>query len=270
MTRLVYIGGFGQSGSTLLESLRDRKSASGCLRRDRQRLRGTDRPRTQMQLRRAGKGLPGLGRLRARVQRLVELRRFGADAARTRERQICDPVRLLQNRMGFDHRAVPASTPARATVLPAAPGEGPASRMLVGDTPASHQDAPEAKADADRASSVAADPPALSHRGGVVGRQSRLRVVLAGSTLVDICASPTRMSHPPRARRSARCSRPSPPICPCGLKSPRRAATGIRSTATECAVSDCDLPTCGLTGAGNPKWRPATAGWPPSSHGRCG
>jgi hypothetical protein len=49
--------------------------------------------------------------------------------------------------------------------------------MLVGDTPASHQDAPEAKADADRASSVAADPPVLSHRGGVVGRQSRLRVV---------------------------------------------------------------------------------------------
>jgi hypothetical protein len=60
------------------------------------------------------------------------------------------------------------------------------------------------------------------------------------------------------------------PICPSGLRNPRRAATGTRSTATECAVSDCDLPTCGLTVVGNPKWRPATGGWPAPSPGRCG
>ena len=168
-------------------------------------------------------------RSRAATSGIEAVRRHLRAVAPSLTLQICNPVRLVQNRMGFDRRAVPTSTLARATVFLVAPGEGPASRMLVGDTPASHQDAPEAKADADRASSVAADPPGAfaPRRGG--GSPISLASRLAGSTLVNICTSLMRLSHPPRGRRCARCSRRSPPICPRGLKSPRRAGVGRRA-----------------------------------------
>ena len=181
-----------------------------------------------MQLRRAGKGLPGLGRLRARVQRLVESRRFGADAPRTRERQICDPVRLLQNRMGFDDGAVRLRRllGQRFFLLhlvrdPRAVSWS-AIRLPLIKTRRKQKPTPIEQA-------LSRPIPRCFRTAAGGGSPISLASCLAGSTLVNICTSLMRLSHPPRGRRCARCSRRSPPICPRGLKSPRRAGVGRRA-----------------------------------------
>jgi hypothetical protein len=170
VTRLVYIGGFGQSGSTLLESLLTANPqvvacgeiANGFEGRTGRELKcscgklAKDCPVWSAFARGSNASLNHDALVLTLLEHVKGKYAILCDSSKTAWGSITAPFRL--------------PTRARATVLPAAPGEGPASRILVGDTPASDQDAPEAKADADRAGSVAADPPVLSHRGGVVGR----------------------------------------------------------------------------------------------------
>ena len=175
MTRLVYIGGFGQSGTTLSEYLLTANPdvvacgeiANGFEGQSGRELMCScgklagDCPTWGVFARGSNASLNHDALVLTLLEHVKGKYAILCDSSKTAWGSITAPFRL-RRLLG------PA-------VLLAAPGERSESGMLVDNTPASHQNAQKEKADADRAGSVAADPSVLSNRDRLVGRQSQLR-----------------------------------------------------------------------------------------------
>src|SRR5262245_23943362 len=142
--------------------------------------------------------------------------------------------------------------------------------MLVDETPASHQDAPKAKTEADRAGSIAAGLSLLSYRGGLEDRQSRLRAVWFALRWSMICGSPTRISRPLRARMLHALFDAVSPDLTVRLAEHEASGNGHQIYGNRMRRQ----PLRFFDGRLDDRWKsemaPASAGWPASSPGPCG
>jgi hypothetical protein len=198
LTRLVYIGGFGQSGSTLLESLLTANPqvvacgeiANGFEGRTGRELKcscgelAKDCPVWGAFARGSNASLNHDALVRTLLEHVKGKYAILCDSSKTAWGSITAPFRLrrLIGQRFFllhlvrDPRAVCWSA-IRLPLIKTRQKQRRSSKLCRGRSPGAF----------------------APRRGG--GSPISLASRLAGSTLVNICASPTRMSHPPRARR---------------------------------------------------------------------
>ncbi len=262
MTKLVYIGGYGRSGSTLLEYLLTQQPTVVACGEVERHLRRFGKRKICTCGRRL-KTVPGVGIVPAPIReaRGLEPRAAYLGAARSRLPRLCGDGRFLEDRLGLAAHAVPSAQSPRAR-FPAGPSRArPARRFLVDDARARAEAAERIPA------KFAGGRQGLARGDRLDRGKSRLRGVRPAAS--GELSQASLRGPQPRSAPVDRRDRAAPRACSQWSSiAASRSTIATSSTATPCASRRYRRPTSRKTWRGRRRCPKLTARWSGRSPGR--